>query len=77
MQVFESTVIHLISGIDMQIDQSSPDAEEMTTLWKEAYLCCESIMSFSLNLIYDNLDGVVTKLQKCVNEMIESGKENV
>jgi hypothetical protein len=60
MRVFNEAVLKVIS--DEYDPQLQGENEEMKTLWSEIEKAGKNVMSYSLNLIYENLDGVVSKL---------------
>lgn len=49
----------------------------MVSLWSEIDHISKNIMSFSLDLIYQSLDDVLSKLKLSIKDMIEHGKDDI
>jgi len=78
MKAFDKTIAFVISNeFNPQINEESADKLEMISLWREIDLISKNVMSFSLDLIYESLDDVLKKLKTSINELIETGKEDL
>lgn len=49
----------------------------MQALWKEIVLIAKNVISFSLDLIYDSLDDVISKLKAAIQTMVSEGIEDM
>ena len=67
MSVFDRTIMKIIQPeFQTAISADSADKAEMETLWREIVLVSKNIISFSLDLVYDSLDDVMSKLKAAI-----------
>lgn len=78
MSVFDRTIMKIIQPeFNAAINEDSVDKTEMETLWREIVAISKNIISFSLDLIYESLDDVMSKLKAAIQNMITNGKEDL
>ncbi|CDW82480.1 hect e3 ubiquitin [Stylonychia lemnae] len=69
IDVYKLTVIRIIEkGYNAEFEEC-PAADEMKTLWQEIYQLCQSILSSSINLIYQDNSDLISTLNKTLSEL--------
>jgi hypothetical protein len=77
MGIFDKTIMKIIQPeFDANINNGEAK-QEMETLWTEIVKISKNIISFSLDLIYDSLDDVMSKLKTAIQNMISNGHEDI